>query len=212
MATISRPGPYTFQLRRVGAVAEARFEVGIDRTINEWRLDGAFLDPLDFDPRLGTRVSCRLSLGEVPHEGGITRFLIVDRLVIGDKSRNDLPRFASQLPADANVTKAEMDFLGQVWVVVQSGRKSSLVLWNLRDQAFRVLVPWGERAIELGTTPASSHVLKQNVVIAGLPGQTKFTTTTVNRSPGSTSHELSHATVGPSMPTTRGATPPAGQN
>ena len=203
LVLIEKPGIYTLRTYTSGRAEDAgKFEVGLDQTVSERKLDGGFLGPPDLGPQDGALASCRVSVGDVRHARGTARFLIVDRLVIWEKPRDDLPRSATPLPAGADVEKAEMDYLGQVWVVARAGYKSTLILWNMRDLTFRVLVPWGEHRVELGTTPAWSHVLKQNVVIAGLPGQAKFTTTSVNAPPGSTTVEPPPA---PAAPTTRGA-------
>jgi hypothetical protein len=175
------PGNYTLVVaNRDGLVVSREFEVIGHRTLSEITVTGAYEPPqLGRTPGTGT-VTARLSLVESRVREQTMRWLLIDAISVAAAPHAGLRAYACPVPSQAVIDKAEMDYLGQVWVLVAHARGTrSLLLWRMHDLAWSTIVPETERRVTLGTTRARAFVANQNIVIAGVEGQEKFSTHSV---------------------------------
>jgi hypothetical protein len=170
---ISQPGQYTLQLQHGGRIlADARVVIGTSTIVQE--------------QQFSVPATCRLYVADLKSESITERCLALDSL---DGPGIRVPQdaaYAIRVPGNARLTDTRMDYLGQVWAVIQSGDKSGLVVWDLANREFRTLLPLGDGKIGMGTTRAPNSVAGRDAVIAGRAGQTKFTSLSIGSGGGDT--------------------------
>jgi hypothetical protein len=178
----AKPGKYTLRLVSKDAVAaQADFSLVAYRTLSSRAIANAYEPMVVVLAGLAGTGKASVRLSSIESEGveKPSQWLLINQIAALGKTLDDLPSYSYPVPTGTIFEKAEMDYLGQVWVVAKSGDKNSLLLWRLHDLSWSVLVAPTEKKIELGTSRARAYVPNQNIVIAGVEGQTKFTTQSV---------------------------------
>ena len=73
-----------------------------------------------------------------------------------------------------------MDYMYQLWTVLEASGDEALVVWDLRHKRVQIAIPWGRKPIVLGATAANPLYSKAKVVIAGANGSTKLSTASLS--------------------------------
>jgi len=175
---ITKPGVYklcvwTGQDNKV----EQAIEIRELKLVKKLHVVGAWSPPLKPLSRMTVQplVETDVTVLDVPHGPISQRFLCIGKIEISHKIQ-ELPPQVLPIPADSTITQAEMDYLGQIWVVLSSGTKEGLILWSMREERFQVLEPLGEHKVEIGATRAYfSANLYTKVILAGVSGKPKHT-------------------------------------
>jgi hypothetical protein len=178
----SKPGKHTLQFVTVdGVVAKAEFIMVACRTVSSRELSGAY-DPLQYGEGGNATASARLSIVESQEAASRRQWLLLDQVTIRGELKSRLPSYSCPIEIGSAIEKAEFDHLGQVWVVLKSGNRASLLVWRMHELQWAILVTMTDQKIGIGTAWAitpSTPAQPYNVVIAGIEGQTKFTTESV---------------------------------
>lgn len=159
-------------------VATARFTAADYRVSDFRELAGQYYPPYTGTsvPQFDRSSSVRLSLVETKATPKPLQFLLIDQIVVMGEERIGLPSYSFAVPVGTQVEKAAMDFFGQVWVVVKTGEKMSLLIWRINDLSWSVLVPPTEKRITFQTGQAIMNSPSELLVSAGVEGEEQFTT------------------------------------
>jgi hypothetical protein len=174
-------GRYRLQFEsQDGARSEGGFTLVDYRTIQNKPLRGGYdtILQLPYTKAMG-EVGVLLSLIESVGTDRPFRWLLVDEISVFGVAQTDLPGFWFPVSETAGIETAQMDVFGQIWVLVRSHGQRSLLLWRLHELKWSVLVAPTDRIIEFGTSRAREGIPNQNIVIAGVEGEEKFTTQSV---------------------------------
>jgi hypothetical protein len=187
------------------ARASAAFTLVDHRALETRYVVGAFEPLVQYTGPVGVeKASARVSIIEALDKANPDQWVLVDKIFASGREQSDWPSYSLPVPAGTKMEKADMDFLGQVWVLVRCAERRSLLLWRLQDLSWSVLVPPTNKEIDFGTTRARFGVPNQIIVIAGLEGQQKFTTQSVWAMP------RVEPPAAMALPTTRPVTRPGG--
>jgi len=178
---IVEPGRYTLRFEDDGAVlAEAAFDVKGYRAVASRRVSGTYHPPyIGSPPNVVHNTSATISIVETTGTPSGVRYLVIDEVKVGDEARKFLPAYAYPVLPETTVERAEMDYLGQIWLLLKSGDRNSLLIWRVHDLSWSELVAPTDRGITFGTTRARAFVDGQTVVIAGVEGREKFSSYSV---------------------------------
>jgi hypothetical protein len=181
--TDSAPGKYSLQFfSETREIAASEIAIFATDTIEARQLNGAY-DPLQLgESYANAKASVRLSVVEATESTNPMRWLLIDEIVVAGKPRTRVQKYALPVDTTSSIDAAQMDYCGQVWVILKSGDRYGLVVWLMNDLAWRQLVPVASRRIAMGTALATmpfTPIANYNIVIAGVEGETKFTTQSV---------------------------------
>jgi hypothetical protein len=178
---IDKPGVYTLHLVPDDPAPQARFTVCSYRALDSRKLSGHYRPPfVGTSAQDGPEVSSvQLSRVESENTPQPFQFLLIDQIVVMNEARTGLPGYSFPVLAGTTIDQAEMDFFGQVWVLVKSADKASLLLWRINDLSWTELIPPTDKKVVLGIGQARQNVPAQKMVIAGLEGKEQFTTYSV---------------------------------
>ena len=179
---LDQPGDYVLELMPTPrSAARYKFTLVEPRVISSRQAKGARPRLDELGPFPAGYVGCRICIVEASNGGHVRRYLRVDdckrwELRGYDNVPVDVEAPASTLPIglDGELLEAQMDCLGQLWMVLREQSKFRLVLWKMGDRTFDTLISPTEQKIEVGTTRANR--MDQHVVIAGVAGKPKLTT------------------------------------
>lgn len=118
-------------------------------------------------------IYCNLLVSKAVFQGRELWFLNVEGNKIGKRAASTLFEPFS-IPANTKIQKSVLDYKGQLWISLQANGKQSLAIWNLLSGIVKTAIPWQSKNIEMGTTPRTNGDTGNEVVIAGIVGQTKI--------------------------------------
>jgi hypothetical protein len=126
----------------------------------------------DYPPRQPPEPSARPLFFDDPDAGKPPRphFLLIDQIVVMSKARIGLPSYSHPVAPRSTIERADMDDFGQVWVLVKSDDKRSLLLWCINDLSWRVLVPPTEKRITFEVGQAFFLEPESKLIAAGVEG------------------------------------------
>lgn len=135
--------------------------------------------------RFRTQVECTLTVGRLGgHRKETWVTGVQHRMVIDQNLREveyQVPEYSRlfYVPAYTRIGHVELDVLQRLWVILEKPDGRCLVVWDLLSGQAYTVVPWGRAPIEMGFTRASPGLIDGRTVIAGVPGKTKSSTTSV---------------------------------
>lgn len=126
----------------------------------------------DYPPRQPPEPAARPLFFDDPDAGKPPRphFLLIDQIVVMSKARIGLPSYSHPVAPGSTIERADMDDFGQVWVLVKSDDKRSLLLWCINDLSWRVLVPPTEKRITFEVGQAFLLEPESRLIAAGVEG------------------------------------------
>jgi hypothetical protein len=181
---ITEVGDYTLRIEEpVGGamppiLVEAQFAAVSYNALNSIDLNGYFQPPFWGTPfAASTNASVRLSLVEAEGTPEPFHFLLIDQITVLREARSELPSFSYPVANGTIIEQAQMDFFGQIWILVRNRNKRSVLVWRINDLSWMVLIPETEEAIDFATSRARATVpaADQKIVIAGVEGREKVT-------------------------------------
>jgi len=120
-------------------------------------------------------VECVLSWGKTKNSEKQRGFVLVKKIKVSSKTWDrSFKQLCLKVPVGTIVEKSALDFRWQLWTILNSNNRRTLILWNLATGSTKTIIPWGDKAIELGTTLANDNV-PVKAVISGVKDKTKYT-------------------------------------
>jgi hypothetical protein len=186
----SQPGKHEIRfISEQGVIASTEIEAVEYEALQSREFSASYLPPQIHD----ATNSLKLHLDVVKSRATADPryWMLIDRiewnlpmgLISNDRARErvrrgegPLSRYALRLPSECTIESAEMDHLGQAWIVLNGERGSALLVWRTHHLNWSVLIASTKSKIDLGTTRGRLFVPDVNMVIAGIDGQEKFTT------------------------------------
>ncbi len=124
-------------------------------------------------------VNCSFEVRKGKTKAGRDLTLVSANQVTMDSSENgqrklDFPPLASVDIQDVKVVQYELDFQWRLWLILESGGKTALRVFDLRHGFVRTLVEWQSAELILQSIPRTVFV-RGNLVVAGAKGKQQYT-------------------------------------